>query len=243
MTSPSREELRELLGAYALDALDADEREQVDALLLTDADARAELHELEHATAWLGHASLRPPTRAWDAIAAEIVDDTSDDTGDDQHLAPVVPIAGSRRRTWAVAAAAALVLVVAGLGGLATVDRSSGTDTVAERAQNAAARTGARRVQLTSADGRWSARAVVLPDGTGYVRGGAMPAVGPDRDLQLWSITPGGPVSAGVMPAGGGWHEFQAPGSTTALAVTRERAGGSAVPTGTPVVSGDLAPV
>ena len=199
MTSPSREELRELLGAYALDALDADEREQVDALLLTDADARAELHELEHATAWLGHASLRPPTRAWDAIAAEITSDvTSDVTADADDVAPA-----PMRSRWAprllVAAAAALVVVL-GAGALVLVDRSRGAETVAERAQDAAAHTDARRVQLSSTDGRWSARAVVLPDGTGYVRGRAMPAIGPDRDLQLWSITPGGPRSdaAGV---------------------------------------------
>ena len=57
----SANEMRELLGAYALNALDPEERAQVDAFLLSDPEARAELHELEHAAAWLGHASLRPP--------------------------------------------------------------------------------------------------------------------------------------------------------------------------------------
>jgi anti-sigma-K factor RskA len=239
MTSPpSHEELRELLGAYALGALDADEREEVDALLLTDADARAELHELEHATAWLGHASLRPSTRAWDVIAAAIVDGADPaDSGD--------PAPARARSRWAprlLAAAAVALLVAVGAGGLVLIDRSPGTGTVAERARDALAAADARRVQLSSPDGRWSARAVVLPDGTGYVHGGDMPPVGPGRDLQLWSITPGGPVSAGLMPAAGGWHEFDAPGSATALAVTSERTGGSAVPTGTPVVTGELAP-
>ena len=51
------EELHELLGAFALGALDDDERAQVEDYVLHDADARAELHQLEHAVAWLGHAS------------------------------------------------------------------------------------------------------------------------------------------------------------------------------------------
>ena len=75
----STNEMRELLGAYALNALDPDERAQVEAFLLTDPVARAELHELEHAAAWLGHASLRPPAGAWDAIAAEVARDLNGD--------------------------------------------------------------------------------------------------------------------------------------------------------------------
>jgi hypothetical protein len=233
-----RDELRELLGAYALNALEPDERAQVDALLLTDAGARAELHELEHAAAWLGHASLRPSSGAWDAIAAGIAEDAGAPV---TRTRPVATTVGARWRSWALAAAAALVLVAGGLGVIAAVNRSSGTDTVAERARDAVAAEDARRVRLTSDDGRWSARAVVLPDGTGYLHEGAMPVVGAGRDLQLWSITPSGPVSAGVMPENGGWHEFHVAESATALAVTEERAGGSAVPTGAPIVTAAIA--
>src|SRR3954463_9186767 len=103
MTAPhDHDDGRELLGAYALNALDADERAQVDELLLADPSARAELHELEQGAAWLGHASLRPPERAWDAIAAEVERDLAADRAPD-----VVPLRSrrptSRSRHWLVA--------------------------------------------------------------------------------------------------------------------------------------------
>ena len=63
-------ELRELLGAYALDALDPDERARVDALPAHRPGGRApSCTSSSTPAAWLGHASLRPPASAWDAIA------------------------------------------------------------------------------------------------------------------------------------------------------------------------------
>jgi len=59
------------------------------------------------------------------------------------------------------------------------------------------------------------------------------------RDLQLWSITPDGPVSIGLM-RGGDVHRFRIAPATTRLAVTSEPRGGSVAPTGNPIVSGAL---
>jgi anti-sigma-K factor RskA len=91
---------------------------------------------------------------------------------------------------------------------------------------------------LRSDDGRWSARVVLLADRTGYLHPEAMPKTEAGRDLQLWSITPKGPVSAGVIRGSGAWHEFRAADATTAIAVTEEPRGGSSLPTGTPIVTG-----
>src|SRR3954467_9375290 len=103
MTAPhDHDDGRELLGAYALNALDADERAWVDELLLTDPSARAELHGPEEGAGGLGHASLRPPTSAWDAISAEVEQDLAAD-----RAAGVVPLrrSASRSRRWLAAPA------------------------------------------------------------------------------------------------------------------------------------------
>jgi hypothetical protein len=247
--SPDRtpEELRELLGAYALDALDPEERAEVDALLLTDASARAELHELQHAAAWLGHASLRPPESAWDAIAAEV----SRESAEDRVAAPLreastpapvhSPAAPRRLSRWLVAAAAVVVLGIGAAGVFTLVDRSSGSDSVSTQYADAQRNPSAREVSLTSADGEYTAKAVVLPDGVGYLADASMPELPSGRDWQLWSITPDGPVSVGVLHGDAAVHRFKAAKDTNGLAVTDEPSGGSRQPTTQPVIRGDLA--
>ena len=98
----------------------------------------------------------------------------------------------------------------------------------------------ATQATLRSDDGRWSARVVVLPDRTGYLRAVAMPETEAGHDLQLWSITPAGPVSAGLLRGSGAWHQFRAANGTTSIAVTEEPRGGSPSPTGSPIVSGEV---
>ena len=236
------EELRELLGAYALDALDPDERAQVDELLLTDASARAELHELEHAAAWLGHASLRPPESAWRAIAAGMADDGAD------VATPVAPEPPSDRRgprppqwapRWLVAAAIVVVLLFGTAGVIALVGGSTSSPSPSSAFQAAEQNPKARTVILRSTDSRYSAPVAVLPDDVGYLSSAAMPTAAAGRDLQLWSITPDGPVSIGLM-RGGDVHRFRIAPATTRLAVTSEPRGGSVAPTGNPIVSGAL---
>lgn len=241
----STDDMRDLLGAYALNALDPDERAQVDAFLLSDPDARAELHELEHAAAWLGHASLRPPAVAWNAIAAEVARDL-DESPPTPEVAPeplpeVTPISSrpNRGARW-LAAAAVAVLALGAAAGVVTLagGNDKRTDTTAQQARAAMRRSSARVATLRSGDGQWSARVVLLPNRTGYLRAVAMPKTEPGHDLQLWSITPRGPVSAGVIRGSGVWHQFRAADATTAVAVTEEPRGGSSSPTGVPIVTG-----
>lgn len=247
----SADEMRDLLGAYALNALDPDERAQVDAFLLTDPVARAELHELEHAAAWLGHASLRPPAGAWDAIAAEVARDLDEPEPAPAVAVPakpvlvpapeVTPISArpNRGARWLVAAAVAVLALGAAAGVVAMTGGNDGrSDPTAQQARDALREPSATKTVLRSDDGRWSARVVVLPDRTGYLRPVAMPKTQPGHDLQLWSITPEGPVSAGVIRGSGAWHRFRAADAATAIAVTQEPRGGSRRPTSTPIVSG-----
>lgn len=241
----STDEMRDLLGAYALNALDPEERAQVDAFLLSDPEARAELHELEHAAAWLGHASLRPPAVAWNAIAAEVARDLDESEPvpeiTPEPLALVTPIASrpNRGARWLAAAAVAVLALGAAAGVVALAGRTGErTDTTAQQALGAMHDPSASVSTLRSDDGRWSARVVVLHNRNGYLHAVAMPKTKPGHDLQLWSITPRGPVSAGVIRGSGAWHQFRAAGATTDIAVTEEPRGGSALPTSAPIVTG-----
>lgn len=239
MTAPhDKDDVRELLGAYALNALDADERARVDELLLADPTARAELHELEQGAAWLGHASLRPPERAWDAISAEVERDLAGDGAG--NVAPLQPSrAPSRSRRWLVAAAIA-VLVALGAAAVVAVTRSSSPQSVTTQYAEARRDPAARTVTLRNDDGTPAARAVVLPDRTAYMDGRALPSAPADRDFQLWAITPEGPVSVAVMHDPGGVHRFRVAPGATKLAVTDEPRGGSREPTTIPILTGDL---
>ena len=241
----STDEMRDLLGAYALNALDPEERAEVDAFLLSDPEARAELHELEHAAAWLGHASLRPPAVAWNAIAAEVARDLDESEPvpeiTPEPLAQVTPIASrpNRGARWLAAAAVAVLALGAAAGVAALAGRNDKqTDVTAQAARRAMHNRSARVLTLRSGDGQWSARVVLLPNRTGYLHAVAMPETEPGHDLQLWSITPRGPVSAGLLRGSAAWHRFHAAGATTAVAVTEEPRGGSSSPTGVAIVTG-----
>ncbi len=229
----SHQDVRELLGAYALGAVGADERATVEQMLLEDADARNELHGLEHAVAWLAHASPRPSAAAWDAIAAEVQRDLEADAT----LAADAPVRlddrrgrnEARRRPFgpialALAVAAvtlAIILVVRpGSGG-------GGADTVALR------------------DGR--GHTVVLLRMVSGDRGEivrsdlATPPTG--HELQLWAATrSGGPMrSAGVLGRSlADGRRVTIPAGARQLAISVEPSGGSAAPTTNPVATGTV---
>lgn len=65
-------ELDELLGAYALDAVDAAEREQVERYLLVNAEARAEVARFRETASMLAFAGADAPSGLWDSIAASL---------------------------------------------------------------------------------------------------------------------------------------------------------------------------
>jgi len=72
----------------------------------------------------------------------------------------------------------------------------------------------------------------------------SLPALRPNRDYQLWLITPAGPVSAGVFkptPDGHASVEATYPlprDQLRAIAVTEEPEGGLPAPSGTPLIAG-----
>ena len=239
------DELDSLLGAYALDALDPADRARIDAYLERDADARAEVDELRETAASLAllpSSSLDAPPDLWERISGAIAAEQDRDVDE---LA--ARRERRRRASWiapTVAAAAVIVLVVlaaqiASLHGQLDRAHEFGTSAMAAAFDRAAKVDGAREVDLTAKSGAKLARVVLLPDGTGYLRGDHLDALPSDRTYQLWAVTGSatGPVavSAGVLGSDPQAVAFHASGPVQAFAVTVERAGGVVQSAQTPI--------
>lgn len=233
---------RSLLGAYVLDALDDEERAEVELLVLEDQDSRSELHALQLGAAWLARADGRPAPHVWDAISAAIAEPATVPTRGGGGTASVTalgarrrPHAGRKWRSITTAAAAVAALFV----GLSVASSDSPRD-VTTAALEAAGNPRSQRAHLAGSDDS-RVEVVMLPSGRGYVLDGSLPRLADDRTYQLWAITEHGPVSAGVLGREPGPTEIRAPRGASALAVTAERRGGSDRPTGTVLAQGNLA--
>ena len=251
----SHAELRELLGAYALDAVDDDERQAVERHLETCPSCRTEVGEHREVAALLAAGWVPAPEGVWDRIAGAL-----DEAPPPMRVPPVVPLDGerSRRRVGgmgragraAVALGVAASVALVGLLGVKVLDTSERVDQVAtalqgenvEQAANAAAASpDARRVALRSGDGHLWADAVVLPDGTGYVLRTNLPRLPANRTYQLWGVAGTNKISVGVLGPAPGPVAFRAAGPYSALAITEEVAGGVVATQQAPRVVGQLA--
>lgn len=235
----SHREIEELLGAYALDAVEGWEREAVERHLRDCPRCRDEVATHREVAAHLAHAGGPAPAEVWDRIAAAL-----EEPPPPLALVPARPRKAVWRRVAALVAAAAMG---AGLGVAAdrVVGGGDGRPEVAspvaelERAARAAAADpAARQLALRSPDGRHSALAVVLPDGRGYLVRADLPRLPSGRTYQLWALVDGSRVSAGVLGPEAAPAAFTVAGSPAGLAITEERAGGVATTTHVPVVVG-----
>ena len=68
----SPEEIQDLLAAYAIDAVDDDERREIDEYLAGDPEARAEVSGLQHSASYLAHTGGPPPPGVWERLEAVI---------------------------------------------------------------------------------------------------------------------------------------------------------------------------
>ena len=245
----SHDEVSELLGAYALDAVDGDERERVEDHLRTCARCRAEVRQHREVAAQLASTGADAPEGLWRRIAAQL--EPGAPSGD---LAAILPLArrpASRRPLVGVAAAAAAVVVAIGVLGW-QVHRDSGqisrlrgavaASGVEPAASAALADPAARVAVLSSGDGRIQLTAVLEPDGSGYLlHAGALPALPAGETYQLWGIAGGARISLGVLGGRPETVAFHAAGSGfAALAVTTEHGGGAVQPSGSTLVTGTL---
>lgn len=236
MTELRHREIQELLGAFAIDAVDDDEAVLIGDHLRACPRCQAEVDAHRQTAAFLAFEGQDAPDTVWDRIQGGL---------DGAPAEPALPMLLRRPtppRGLRVLAAAAMVMVVA-LGGLVIdqarrIDRLESGQTI-DRALAAAVRhPDAREVALTSTDGSLAASAVLLPDGTGFLVSGALPAVAADQTYQLWGVQGPVTVSLGVLGRDPVVAPFKAAPGTEVLALTVEVAGGVVSSTQPPVVLG-----
>jgi hypothetical protein len=261
-------DIQELLGAFALDAVDDEERDVIEAHLAGCPRCRAEVEGHRETAALLAHSGTRAPEAVWDRISEAL--DEAPPALDLARIAPrpagvpdPAPPADdelSRRRaarsvplriaaaTMAVAAALTLFLGVA-LGrhdGSGNLDRIDALATAMQKTavKNAALAAlndpQAEKVKLASTDGKATAQVVRLPDGTGYLVPNSLAALPAGRVYQLWAVRSDAKISLGVLGSTPDVSAFRMDGPVLAYAVTEEAAGGVSASQQQPVVVGYL---
>jgi anti-sigma factor RsiW len=225
MTTPmSIPEIEELLGAYALDALEPDERAIVDQHLSSCPRCRAELAEHLEVAALLGNTGAPAPDDLWSRIsesleepppalrlalapttAASAAAIASSSAEGGTGAAPVIDLASRTRRLnrVLVGAVAAAVVVIAALGAQ-VVHQERRIDDMASAISaqglqgdvvRAMADPDSHKMNLVSPSGEpMSAAAVMTGSGTGYFVATSMPALPEDQTYQLWGIMADGQV-------------------------------------------------
>lgn len=228
--------VHELTAAYALDALDAEERRAYEAHLPTCPSCQEELRAFSETSAALAVAASGPaPSPSLrDRVLAAV---RAEPPGD------VVPLDSRRRRAQpllaGLAAAAAVVALGIGLWAASLAGELDDTRAALERERDAAAivaDSSSRTVDLATGNGRL----VVAQDGRAAL---VLTDLGPapeGRTYQAWIIEDDNPIAAGVFSIDEGLDVVLVDGDVAEgeiVAVTIEEAGGATSPTLPPVVA------
>jgi anti-sigma-K factor RskA len=219
-------DLDELLGAYALDAVGADERRRVEDYLEINPRAAAEVQAHREVATMLAFTGMGAPDDLWGRIAGEIGEQAPPPGPE---LAKVLSLDHHPRRhrissvaPWLMSAAAAAVIVFVAIG---LADSADAPD---EPLANAVAIARADRDSLTTtlvADGSdVVAEAIIDQDGHGYVLARDLPTLPDDQTYQLWGVVEGGAViSLGIFGPNPEIETFTVDGAVAALAITIEQ--------------------
>lgn len=254
-------EMDDLLGAYALDAVDEDERRAVEDYLAASPRAQAEVRDHREVATMLAWSGMDAPEGLWDRIASSIEGNEGAPASD---LGDVISIgAGPRREiqggktvggktvgrkrlfrpigAWAVAAAAAALIAVVAVrvSGNDNTSTASGIDSLA---LSAFKDTSLLHAQLSNeADGSLKVLAVVGKDGVGYLLADGLPRLDSGRIYQLWGRVDGTLISLGLLGPDPGTTVFTVRDDVDLLAITEEVKGGVVSSVNQPVVVGALA--
>jgi hypothetical protein len=204
----TNDEFSELLGAYALDAVDPDERERIERHLAECPRCRAEVSEHREVASYLSQSGANAPEGVWDRIAAELappappmrVAIVPPDPAEPPAVAPTVtPIEAGRRPSrpmWAALAVAACIIALLGVVAVGQAQHLNRGTSAEELASDVAADS-KLKVELTGDDG--SGRAVVGADGQGYLIMDEVPPPAEGEVYQLWGKVDGTVLSLGTF--------------------------------------------
>jgi hypothetical protein len=207
----SHAEIEELLGAYALDAVEPDEREVIEAHLSGCPRCRAEVDAGREVAAGLAQTGAPAPEGVWERIARAIEGETppplrlvpappaGDEAPPSRPSPRRSPRSSTARRVFLAVASVAAALVVVALVGQTINDPSgsAGSD-LAAAAASAFDDPDARLGDLRDDAGTVLATVAVLPDGNAFMRAEDLPQL--DEGIyQMWGASPEHVVSLGVF--------------------------------------------
>ncbi len=257
----THDDVEQLLGAYALDAVDPDELIAIRDHIASCPRCATEVAEHQQVAGLLANSGGDAPAHLWDRIATQIeqsppipesgvnnlTDIWSSRRLDDGRTGSVAIPKGHRRGRVVSIAAAAAVVVIASLG--VEVSRLNGrvgqlqsateAQGVAQAAQAAFNDPHGRHIALTAAHttGPDVAEIVLLPSGSAFLVDSQLPKLPGDRTYQLWGRRGDQLISLGLL----GTHPIDVafwvdPSATvSAFAITDEHAGGVITSTQVPV--------
>lgn len=236
----THDELKEMLGVYALDALDADERRQLETHLSTCRACRAELGEHLETLAAFTDDDDELPHGVWERISTSL-----------EEQPPTRALVPRPARRWmptrlglALGAAAIIVFALMGfrlvqqerrLDSLSAAVGQQGIDNLVKAAESDPR---AMMVSLQSPDKSTFARVVLLPDGSAYLTAHNLQKLSSDETYQLWALRGDERISLGVLGMDPKVSAFRTVAGASGFAITVERAGGVSVTTNEPVVFG-----
>jgi anti-sigma-K factor RskA len=265
----THEESIDFLATYALDAVDGEERAQIEEHLSGCPRCRNELDAFREVTTALGNSVEPLPEGLWGSIASRLPERQDDERppmprlvrgdgdgrrGDatDHGSAGSARSRLARGRLATVAAVVSVAAVAAVVAVLAvSLVHADNQVTQFEHGESGGgapsavvAALEAPGHQVVNLEGLRHGRVAqfVLADGRGYLVSSSLPTLSADHTYQLWGVVHGRPISLGLLGPSPNRATFTLAGSASAskLGITIEPAGGSVVPSRPMVAQGTV---
>lgn len=247
-------DLDELLGAYALDAVDDDERARVEDYLAINPRAAEEVRQHREVATMLAFTGMDAPDGVWARIeneieasapepgpelakvfALEAPDSTKVVGAPETSAAPTSPVtdltaerASRRAPMWLLGAAAAVALFVAGAVLVAGLSDDSTGNPLRDAYAAAEADRDSVRTELVAEGSDAVAVGLIDQDGHGYLDASTLPPLESGLTYQLWGVIAenGDVVSLGILGSTPELETFTVESEVAALAVTIEQSPG-----------------